>query len=193
MLRKRLVSQWLMSFVLLTSVSAFARHSSSSRAYESQFDSQQLNNQQLNISRSGGSSVGSTSRQDLPGASASDSGDAALVNAVNGRRGVDFVVASNLLVVEVLPDDTSGLTHQKWVVRLSNGQLVDAVYNFDNGSPTDDLHCPRVPVQKGDTIGLGGQFIWTNRGGLVHWLHYDPRGQRPSGYVELNGQRYCAK
>ncbi|AFY00753.1 DUF3465 domain-containing protein [Bdellovibrio bacteriovorus] len=109
--------------------------------------------------------------------------DSDLVRAVNDRRREDFVEGGSLTVVKILPDDSSGLEHQKWVVRLSNGELMQAVYNLDM--------CPRVPLKVGDVIAMGGQFIWTNKGGLLHWLHHDPRGRRPDGYVYVNGQYYC--
>lgn len=111
--------------------------------------------------------------------------DSDLVDAVNNRRPVNFVEGSGLLVVSILPDDTNGREHQKWVVQLSNGKLVQAVYNSDM--------CPRVPLQEGDIVDMGGQFIWTPKGGLIHWLHHDPRGNRPDGYVTLNGTVYCGK
>lgn len=111
--------------------------------------------------------------------------DADLVEAVENKRRVDFVSGSGMLVVKVLPDDTNGSEHQKWVVQLSNGKYLQAVYNSDM--------CPRVPLKKGDIIDMGGQFIWTPGGGLLHWLHHDPRGNRPDGYVTLNGTVYCGK
>ncbi len=109
--------------------------------------------------------------------------DAKIVDAVENQRRVDFVEGSGMVVVKVLPDDNSGLKHQKWMVRLSSGKLMQAVYNSDM--------CPRVPVREGDVISMGGMFIWTRQGGLLHWLHHDPRGNRPDGYVEVNGTYYC--
>ncbi|WP_155723962.1 DUF3465 domain-containing protein [Bdellovibrio bacteriovorus] len=111
------------------------------------------------------------------------SSDADIVRAVNDQRRVDFVEGGSMVVVKVLPDDNQGLAHQKWTVRLSNGKNMQAVYNSDM--------CPRVPVKVGDVIAMGGQFIWTNKGGLLHWLHHDPRGKRPDGYVYVNGKFYC--
>lgn len=110
--------------------------------------------------------------------------DRELVEAVSNQRRVNFVEGSGLLVVKVLPDDTNGRAHQKWVVQLSNGKLLQAVYNSDM--------CPRVPVRVGDVVDMGGEFIWTGAGGLIHWLHHDPHGNRPDGYVKLDGTSYCA-
>jgi hypothetical protein len=115
--------------------------------------------------------------------SAGNGNDAQIVSAVNRQTQVNFVEGSGMVVTQLLPDDTSGLTHQKWIVRLSNGKLIQAVYNTDM--------CPRVPLKVGDVVSMGGQFIWTNQGGLIHWLHHDPKGARPDGYVNLNGKDYC--
>ncbi len=111
--------------------------------------------------------------------------DSALVAAMRNGHTVQFLMAANLEVIQLLADDTSGLQHQKWIVRLSNGQKVQAVYNSDM--------CPRVPVRVGDRVALAGMFLMTGQGGLMHWLHHDPQGHHPDGFVELNGQRYCDK
>ncbi|WP_374078674.1 DUF3465 domain-containing protein [Bdellovibrio bacteriovorus] len=109
--------------------------------------------------------------------------DSDIVRAVNDQRRVNFVEGGGMVVTKVLPDDNNGLKHQKWVVRLSNGKTMQAVYNSDM--------CPRVPVKVGDVIAMGGMFLWTNTGALLHWLHHDPRGNRPDGYVFVNGKYYC--
>ncbi|WP_413288487.1 DUF3465 domain-containing protein [Bdellovibrio sp. HCB337] len=109
--------------------------------------------------------------------------DKEIVKAVEKRRRADFVEGRGMVVVKLLPDDRNGLQHQKWVVRLSNGTQMQAVYNLDL--------CEYVPLKVGDVIAMGGQFVWTNQGALLHWLHYDPRERRPDGYVELNGKVYC--
>lgn len=111
------------------------------------------------------------------------SSDSDLIRAVSDQRRVDFVEGGNLVVSKLLPDDRSGLKHQKWVVRLSNGKEMEAVYNLDM--------CPRVPIKVGDKIAMGGQFVWTTKGALLHWLHHDPRGNRPDGFVYAKGQFHC--
>lgn len=109
--------------------------------------------------------------------------DSKIVAAAEKKRRVDFVEGGGMVVVKLLPDDRNGLEHQKWIVRLSNGQTMQAVYNLDM--------CEYVPLKVGDVVSMGGQFIWTNEGAMLHWLHYDPRQNRPDGYVELNGKVYC--
>jgi uncharacterized protein DUF3465 len=108
--------------------------------------------------------------------------DSALVAAVESHRNIFYVEAGNLTVSNILPDDTKGLPHQKWQAKLSNGTTITLIYNSDMGV--------RVPVKVGDKFAVGGQYIQTPGGGLVHWLHDDPHQTRPDGYVYLNGVVY---
>jgi hypothetical protein len=111
--------------------------------------------------------------------------DQDIVRAVESRRNVNFVEGGGMIVNEVLPDDNQGLRHQKFVVQLSNGSKMLAVYNLDMDN------CNPIPLQKGDTVAMGGEFKWTNQGPLLHWLHYDPSNRRPDGYVQHEGVDYC--
>jgi hypothetical protein len=108
--------------------------------------------------------------------------DSQLVDACNARRRTNFVEGSGMEVVQVLPDDTRGSQHQKWVVRLSSGKQVVSVYNLDITE--------RVPLKVGDLVDMGGEFLWTNEGCMIHWLHADPKKRRPDGYVRVNGESY---
>jgi hypothetical protein len=112
----------------------------------------------------------------------STAGDSQIVAANQGRKQVFFVQGSELETIKILPDDTKGLPHQKWIARCSDGSTVLIVYNSDMGQ--------RVPIQIGDRFSVGGQYIWTPGGGLIHWTHYDPKNQRPDGFVNLNGVQY---
>lgn len=109
-------------------------------------------------------------------------GQVELGRAMDARRGLRHVLAQNLVVVEILPDDVHGRRHQKWVVALADQRRVQVVYNSDFG--------PRVPVQLGQVQDVAGEYIWNSKGGLLHWTHYDPRGRRPDGFVQINGQIY---
>jgi hypothetical protein len=108
-----------------------------------------------------------------------------LLNLISRRKSNVFVQAGGLKVVKLLPDDREGRPHQKFVVELADGKLMTAIYNLDM--------CPRVPVAVGDIVGLAGDFIWSQQRPIMHWLHHDPSGKRPTGFVELEGRRYCDK
>ena len=111
-------------------------------------------------------------------------GDAELIRALENQRRVNFISASGLKVSKLLQDDTNGSPHQKFNVSLSNGKMILIVSNLDM--------CVHIPVHVGDSIGAAGQFIPTGKNsGLLHWVHADPKKQRPDGYIELNGQIYC--
>lgn len=108
--------------------------------------------------------------------------DSDLVRAVNDRRNVNFVQGAGVVVTRVLPDDNAGRPHQRWYIKLSNGKEMIAVYNSDMGD--------RVPVKPGVVMSVGGEFKMTNLGPMIHWLHADPKGTRPDGYVIIQGVRY---
>ncbi len=108
--------------------------------------------------------------------------DSEIVRALENRKMVNFIQGANLVVTRILPEDTRGNPHQLWMARLSSGSQVKIIYNLDMGE--------RVPLKVGDVFSVGGQFLWTNKGGLIHWTHEDPRKNRPDGYVILDGQVY---
>lgn len=108
--------------------------------------------------------------------------DAAIVHAVQAHKGAFYVEGGNLVVTKLLPDDTTGLPHQKWEAKLSDGSVIQVVYNSDMGA--------RVPIHVGDDFAVGGQLLWLGNRGLIHWLHDDPEHRRPDGYVYLNGVVY---
>lgn len=109
-------------------------------------------------------------------------GQQAILQAIAAGRGLDFVEIKDAKVARLLPDDDKGRRHQKWTVELTNGSEIAAVYNVDLSEP--------IELKVGDVMHLGGQYIYDRSGGLIHWLHEDPRGRRPDGYVEVNGKRY---
>lgn len=108
--------------------------------------------------------------------------DIQIVEVVSSRQNQFYVEGADLVVTDILPDDVSGLPHQKWEARLSDGSIVMIVYNSNMGE--------RIPVEIGKTFSVGGQFIWTPQGGLVHWVHADPKHKRPDGYVMIDGVIY---
>ena len=87
------------------------------------------------------------------------------------------------VVSRILPDDTSGITHQRFIVRFSSGQTVLIDYNTDIAPRIEDINV-------GDTVSFAGEYIWNQQGGLVHWTHHDPAGRHPSGWVRHNGRIY---
>ncbi|WP_228778830.1 DUF3465 domain-containing protein [Methylobacter sp. BlB1] len=86
-------------------------------------------------------------------------------------------------IVKILPDDTNGSRHQRFIVRLSSGQSVLIAHNIDLA--------PKVEgISEGSMISFSGEYEWNNKGGVIHWTHHDPQGQHEGGWLTYNGRRY---
>jgi hypothetical protein len=86
-------------------------------------------------------------------------------------------------VARVLPDDTQGGRHQRFLVNLPSGQSVLIVHNIDIAPRVENL---RV----GDDIQFEGEYIWNDKGGLVHWTHHDPAARHKTGWIKYAGRTY---
>ena len=87
------------------------------------------------------------------------------------------------VVTRLLEDDLAGSRHQRFVVRLASGQTVLIAHNVDIA--------PRVAgLQKGDSVRFYGEYVWNEKGGMVHWTHHDPEGKHVAGWIKHDGQTY---
>ena len=84
-------------------------------------------------------------------------------------------------VVKLLKDDREGNPHQRFLVNIAPDITLLVAHNIELA--------PRIPTQEGDTITISGEYVWNNRGGVLHWTHHDPKGRR-GGWVEVNGKRF---
>lgn len=106
----------------------------------------------------------------------------AIVEAYSVHRNVPQVQGSGI-VVKVLKDDTNGLQHQKFLLKVSDNITILIAHNIDLAPRVDDIH-------EGDTVSFKGEYIYTPKGGTVHWTHKDPRGNHAAGWLEHNGKKY---
>lgn len=86
-------------------------------------------------------------------------------------------------VVKLLADDTNGLKHQKFLVKVASGQTLLFAHNIDLAKRIDE-------IAVGDTIAFRGEYVYNPKGGVVHWTHQDPSGHHPAGWIKLNGKIY---
>jgi hypothetical protein len=100
---------------------------------------------------------------------------------VEARAGAQL--ESEGTVVRVLPDDTEGSRHQRFIVRLASGRTVLIAHNIDLAPRVDGL-------EAGDTIAFSGQFEDNDKGGVVHWTHHDPSGRHVAGWIKYRGRVY---
>lgn len=112
------------------------------------------------------------------------SGDAqavAQIRAAQNNSDARFWTTVQGTVVKNLRDDREGNPHQRFLLEITPGITLLVAHNIDLAK--------RVPVREGSQVTVSGEYVWNNRGGILHWTHHDPRG-RQGGWIELNGQRY---
>jgi hypothetical protein len=110
------------------------------------------------------------------------SGDAKIWEAFTKKRS-GITVESSGIVEKILKDDLTGLPHQRFIVRLKNGHSLLIVHNIHLAKRVEHL-------QKGDEVSFKGEYIYNEKGGLVHWTHHDPRGRHEAGWIEHQGIKY---
>jgi len=91
--------------------------------------------------------------------------------------------AGSGVVTRILADDNNGSRHQRFILTLDSGQTVLVAHNIDVAPRIDGL---RV----GDTVSFYGEYVWNEKGGVIHWTHHDPAGKHKTGWVRHNGERY---
>jgi hypothetical protein len=95
----------------------------------------------------------------------------------------DIQVEGEGTVIRVLADDADGSRHQRFIVQLASGQTLLITHNIDVA--------PRIAGLKvGDSVGFNGEYVWNEKGGVIHWTHHDPQGRHVAGWVMHNSKRY---
>lgn len=87
------------------------------------------------------------------------------------------------VVARILPDDTRGSRHERFIVRMASGRTLLISHNIDLA--------PRIAnLAVGDTVRFAGEFVENDKGGIVHWTHHDPAGRHPGGFIIHQGRTY---
>lgn len=95
----------------------------------------------------------------------------------------DIQVGGSGKVIKILPDDTQGSRHQKFILKLNSGQSILIAHNIDIA--------PRISaLNVGDHINFYGEYEWNPKGGVVHWTHHDPSGRHEGGWLNHGGKIY---
>ena len=116
-------------------------------------------------------------REALPGASTG-----AVAEAFAARVS-DRILTDSGRVIKVLPPDNDGKPHQRFIVEIQPRLTVLVAHNL--------TLAPRIPnLREGDRIRFKGEYEFSEKGGVVHWTHHDPKGWREGGWIEHRGERY---
>jgi hypothetical protein len=95
----------------------------------------------------------------------------------------EFPIRCKGRVTRLLSDDTDGIRHQRFILRLSTGQTLLIVHNIDLA--------PRIRALKvSDRVIVKGEYIWNELGGLIHYTHRDPDGEGFHGYIRHKKHLY---
>ncbi|HET9478193.1 MAG TPA: DUF3465 domain-containing protein [Pyrinomonadaceae bacterium] len=113
---------------------------------------------------------------------ASRAGDSALARAFESRTS-DIQVKGAGTVIRVLPDDLKGSRHQRFIVQLASGQTLLITHNLDLAPRIDRL-------KVGDSVSFYGEYVWNEKGGVIHWTHHDPQGRHVAGWLKHNGKTF---
>jgi len=117
-----------------------------------------------------------------PAVAAPTCDDTALTDAYRDHRS-RVEVCGQGVIAKVLRDDTVGSRHQRFIVRVAQGQTVLIAYNFDIAPRIEGLH-------SGSPIQFVGEYEWNGQGGVVHWTHHDPSGRHAPGWILYGGKEY---
>lgn len=108
--------------------------------------------------------------------------DRVLSSAFAAQRS-DVQVRGGGQVTRILPDDTVGSRHQRFIVTLRSGQTLLVAHNIDLAERIAGL-------ASGDYVEFNGEYEWNERGGIIHWTHHDPQGRHVAGWIQHNGRTY---
>lgn len=84
-------------------------------------------------------------------------------------------------VKKILSDDHKGNAHQRFIVDAGKVTVLVA-HNIDLA--------PKVPLHIGDQVAIYGEYIYKEKGGVLHWTHHDPRHNHDEGWICFNGKMY---
>ncbi len=109
--------------------------------------------------------------------------DDSVIGRAFAARKSNVAVEGAGTVIRLLEDDLDGSRHQRFIVRLASGQTLLVTHNIDLA--------PRVEgLMEGDTVRFKGEYVWNEKGGIIHWTHHDPAGRHAAGWLKHKGKTY---
>jgi len=109
--------------------------------------------------------------------------DDSAIGSAFARRASNIQVEGEGTVIRVLADDLNGRRHQRFIVQLASRQTLLITHNLDIAPRVDGL-------EAGDSVRFYGEYVWNEKGGVIHWTHHDPQGRHVSGWIKHKGRTY---
>ena len=107
--------------------------------------------------------------------------DAQIIQAQSQQaRKVEVTVVAP--IEKLLREEDYREPHQRFLLVLSNGTTVLVANDLKYGT--------FAPVQAGNIVRIHGEYIWNERGGVLHWTHKSDEPNHEGGYIDFNGMRY---
>lgn len=99
------------------------------------------------------------------------------------RQLSDVFIEGKGRVVRQLSDDNNGSRHQRFILRVKGGNTILVAHNIDLA--------PRInSLSIGDTISFRGEYVYNEKGGILHWTHHDPSNQITGGWLKHHNKTY---
>ena len=105
-----------------------------------------------------------------------------LIAKAYDSRTSTIMVETEARVVLLLPDIDDLGKFQEFKIELENGHVLRVLHDLEQAD--------RVPVAVSKRIRLRGEYDWSVDGGVIHWTHDDPAGQREGGWIEYQERTY---
>lgn len=107
-------------------------------------------------------------------------GDSEIEKAFTERRSGIIVEVEGPVLRDLLgkPQDMQ----QRFVIGLRNGHRLVVSHDLE--------FADEVPVARGDTVRVRGEYTWSEHGGTVSRTHRDPGFGVRHGWIEHQGERY---
>lgn len=88
-------------------------------------------------------------------------------------------------VKKVLKDDNDGSRHQKFLITIDGYPQISVLvaHNIDLAKRVENIQ-PNTPIR------FYGEYIYNDKGGVLHWTHKDPTARHQDGWLEYNEQKY---
>jgi len=118
-----------------------------------------------------------------PGREPAVVGDDHSIAAAVRSQASNVQVEGEGIVIKQLPDDLQGDRHQRILLRLASGGTLLIAHNIDLAPRLEGL-------REGETVQFYGVFEWNEKGGVVHWTHYDPKGHHLGGWLKYRGRTF---